>query len=158
MQFHLERKHILGALDLTVNRTFSKVVLSMVAGAFILGLVKYHADATKMVVFHFNMMVVTVVVMLPLYLLSRSRFIKQFSSNPEFSSPIDCEVVNDELVLRTIKSTTAIPRSWVVKIKSNRSVTLLYKSTLLCHIIPAEVISADEGIRRYIENKPAALP
>lgn len=154
MRFQLTREHILATLDLTINRSYATWSLIMMASFFVFGVVRFHQVPGKMIAFLLSSTVIYIVIMVPFYLYRRRQFIRQFSANPEAAGPIDCEVVDGELVLKTEKSSTAIPRAWIVKIRSNQVVTLLFKSELFCHIIPAEVIAADDAIRKYIEGKP----
>lgn len=154
MRFQLTRQHILATLDLTLNRSYAKWSLIMMAVFFVFGVTRFHQVPEKMIAFLLTITVVYIVIMVPFYLYRRRQFIRQFSANPEAAGPIDCEVVNGELVLKTEKSSTSIPRAWIKQVRSNHAVTLLFKSDLFCHIIPAEVVAADEAVRNYIENKP----
>ncbi len=71
------------------------------------------------------------------------RFMRQFHQNQEFQAPMTVGLVAGELVVTTDKSTSSIPRVRILKIRSNRMVTLLYRSSAVFHVIPTRVITKE---------------
>ena len=81
------------------------------------------------------------------------RFMRQFHQNQEFQAPMTLGLVAGELVVTTDKSTSAIPRARILKIRSNRMVTLLYRSSAVFHVIPTRVITQE--IAAFLGLPPA---
>lgn len=158
MRFQLTRQHVHSAADLTVNSVYAIQALLIQGLILVFVLALFHNSPEKFGRILLVSMIVSIIYFLPKYLLARRGFIKVFTVFPEFSEPMDVEVVNGELVIRTAKSTSAMPREWINQVKSNELVTVLYRSSIPCFIIPIEVVKADEGIRTYLETKPMVAP
>lgn len=71
------------------------------------------------------------------------RWMRQYHQNPEFQASMTVGLVADELVVTTDKSTTAIPRARILKVRSDRTVTLLYRSSAVFHVLPTRVITPE---------------
>jgi hypothetical protein len=71
------------------------------------------------------------------------RFMRQYRQNPELQSSMTLALVDNDLVITTDKSTTALPRERILKVRSNSQVTLLYRSSAMFHVIPTRVLTPD---------------
>lgn len=158
MRFQLTRQHIESAIDLTITSTHAIQALVIQGMVLVFVLALYHDSPEKFARILLVSMIISIAYLLMKYLLARNRFIKLFTTMPEFTGPIDVEVVDGELVVKTEKSTAAMPRAWIEKVMANAQVTVLCRMSAPCFIIPAEVVAADEDIRAYLEAKPSPVP
>lgn len=146
------------AADLTIRVVYIKLTLILLAVILILSAIKYHNAPEKLAVVIPVCALFVSLGMLVSYHFRRGKFIRQLDENVELSSQMDCSVVDGELFIKSDKSTSLIPRDRLIMIKSNKIITLLYRSSFVFNIIPTSVINSDENIRAFLFPDSANQP
>ena len=130
-----------------------KVYVILIAISILIGVIIYSENPLKGALFSVVITAWFVVSGFISYYYRKWKFIKAFNETDEYISQMSAEIVDGELILKTDKTTSSIPRDRIKNYIVKNGIILLYRNDMLVHIVPESIIINDPVMKNWLTSR-----